>query len=59
MSIHGGKDVAEEEAKDGVAVEFDGEAACGKEGRVDNQSNRKMIWSGFRPERRNIHMGTD
>ena len=36
-SIHGGKDVADEEAKDGAAVEFDGEAAFGKEGRVENR----------------------
>ena len=57
-SIHGGKNVADEEAKDGAAVEFDGEAACGKEGRVENRSNRKMIRSVFRPEQRKIHMGT-
>ena len=49
-SIHGGKDMANEEAKDGAMVEFDGEAACGKEGRVENWSNRKTIRSGFRPE---------
>ena len=42
-SIHGGKDVADEEAKDGAAVEFDGELGCGNEGRVENRSTRKMI----------------
>ena len=33
-SIHGGKDVANEEAKDEAAVELDGETACGKQERV-------------------------
>ena len=47
--------MADEEAKDGTVVEFDGEAECGKEGRVENWSNQKTI----RPERRKIHMGAD
>ena len=42
-SIHGVKDVADEDAKDGAAVEFDGELGCGNEGRVENRSTRKMI----------------
>ena len=46
-SIRGGKDVANEEAKDGGAVEIDGEVACGKEGRVENRSNRKTIKAGI------------
>ena len=58
-SKHGGKNVADEEAKDKAAVELDGEAACGKEGRVENRSNRKTIRPGFRPKRRKIHMGAD
>ena len=58
-SIHGGKDMADVEAKDEAAVEFDGEVACGKEGRVENRLNRKTIRPGFRPERRKIHMGAD
>ena len=29
-SIHGGKDVVDEEAKDRATVEFDGESECGK-----------------------------
>ena len=45
VTIHGGKDVPDEEVKDGAVIEFDGEATCGKEGRVDNRSNRKMIFS--------------
>ena len=51
--------VADEEAKDRAVVELDGEAACGKEGRVENRSNRKTIRPRFRPEQRKIHMGTD
>ena len=52
VSIHGGKDVANEEAKDGGAVEFNEEAAFNKEGRVKNRSV-------FRAERRKIHMKAD
>ena len=55
-SIHGGKNVANEEAKDEAAVELDGEAACGKKGRVENQSNQKTIRLGFRPKRWKIHI---
>ena len=51
--------MAEEEVKDGAAVEFDGEAAFDKEGRVENRSNWKTIRPVFRPERRKIHMGAD
>ena len=51
--------MADEEAKDKAAVELDGEAACGKEGRVENRSNRKTIRRGFQPKRRKIHMGAD
>ena len=42
-SIHGGKNVVDEEAKDRSAVKFDGEATCGKKGRVQNRSNQKTI----------------
>ena len=35
-SIVEGKYVADEEAKNGDAVEFDGEVECGKEGRIEN-----------------------
>ena len=48
-----------EEAKDEATVELDGEAACGKEGRLENRENQKTIQSGFRPKRRKIHMGAD
>ena len=51
--------MADEDAKDGAAVELDGEAAYGKEGRVKNRSNWKKIQPGFLPERRKIHMGAD
>ena len=52
MSIHGAKDVANEEAKDGAAVEFDGEAKYRGETRAKNRSNRKMTRPIYRPERR-------
>ena len=42
--------MADEEAKDGVAVQFDREAECCKERRVENQSNRKTIRPVFQPE---------
>ena len=51
-SIQGGKNVTNEEAKDEAAVELDGKAACGKEGRVKNQLKWKAIWPIF-------HMGAD
>ena len=51
--------MADEEAKDGATVEFDGEAECRKEGRVENQSNRKTIRPIFQPKRRKIHIGAD
>ena len=52
MSIHRGKDVADEEAKDGVVVEFDGEAKSGEETRAENRSKRKMIQPIFRLEQK-------
>ena len=44
--------MADEEAKDGAAVEFDGEAKYRGETRAKNRSNRKMTRPIYRPERR-------
>ena len=40
-----GTQVVDEEAKDKLVVEFNGEMRCDKEGRVGNQSDRKTIRS--------------
>ena len=39
---YGGK-VANKEAKDKAAIEYDGEAGAGKKGRAENQSDWKKI----------------
>ena len=59
VSVHGGKDVADEEAKDGAAIEFDGEAECGEETRAENRSSWKMIRPIFRPKRKKNPMRVD